>query len=132
MRKQLTRVIGGGLLLVGLLGFAPGLSTVDAQGRQLLFGLFMVGAFHNAFHVLSGAAGLLFGGNERATRGYLGLFGLVYGVLALLGLTVGIGRVNLADHILHAVLALVMLAGALGRAPRILHAGPLGGEEAAS
>lgn len=116
MQKRLVRVIGTALLLTGIAGFVPGLSKVDAGGEQLLFGIFMVGAFHNAFHVLSGVAGLLVGRDERAARWYLRIFGLVYGILAVIGLTVGIGRVNTADHILHGILAVVMLGAGLGAA----------------
>ncbi len=113
MLKRFTMVIGAALLLVGILGFVPGMSTSDADGQQMLFGIFMVGPFHNAFHLVSGAVGLLAATIEKYARWYLRIFGLVYAVLAVLGFAVGIGNVNMADHLLHAVVAVVSLGGGL-------------------
>jgi hypothetical protein len=109
MRRNLTLLVGAALLCLGVLGFVPRLSTVGADNQQMLFGIFMVGLFHNAFHVVSGIAGLLASTAERFARWYLRLFGSVYAVLAVLGLSTGIAGVNMADHILHALLAVLML-----------------------
>jgi hypothetical protein len=114
MLRRFAPVIGIVFLLLGILGFAPGLSTFDADGEQLLFGVFMVGAFHNAFHVATGVAGLLAARAEQYARWYLRIFGLVYAVLATLGFTSGIARVNTADHILHATAAVVLLGAGFG------------------
>ena len=114
MLKRFTLAIGAALLLVGILGFVPGMSTTDAGGHQMLFGIFMVGPFHNAFHLVSGVVGLLVATIEKYARWYLRIFGLVYAVLALLGFTVGIGGVNMADHVLHAVVAALSLAVGFG------------------
>lgn len=74
----------------------------------------MTGRCHNVFHLVSGAAGLLAATTEKFSRWYLRVFGLVYAVLALLGFTVGIARVNMTDNILHAAVAVVLLGVGFG------------------
>lgn len=99
---------GAVLLLAGILGFVPGVTVSGVDGQPMLFGVFMVGPFHNGFHLLSGALGLLASASERYSYVYLWMFGLVYIVLAVLGFTVGIGGVNVADHLLHTAIAAVV------------------------
>lgn len=114
MLKKTTLVAGAVLLFIGILGFVPGVSTTRAGGQQMLFGIFMTGLFHNVFHLVSGAAGLLAAASEKYARWYLRIFGLIYAGLALLRFTVGIPRVNMADNILHAVVAAILLAVGFG------------------
>ncbi|MCI0712249.1 MAG: DUF4383 domain-containing protein [Chloroflexi bacterium] len=109
MLKLFTMVTGISLLLIGLLGFVPALSTTTADDQQMLFGLFMVGLFHNVFHLASGMVGFFASRVENYARWYLRIFGSVYAVLAVLGLTVGINNVNIADHLLHAGIAALLL-----------------------
>ena len=114
MIQKITKVTGVILLLTGILGFVPGLSTNNAAGHQLLFGIFMTGLFHNVFHLISGAVGLLAAVTEKYSRWYLRIFGAVYAALALLGFSIGIARVNMADHVLHALVGMVLLAIGFG------------------
>jgi hypothetical protein len=114
MLKKTALATGAVLLVGGVLGFVPGMSTTDADGQQMLFGIFMVGPFHNAFHLVSGVVGLFAAVTERSARWYLRIFGLVYAVLAVLGFVIGIDNVNVADHLLHAVVAVVLLMVGFG------------------
>jgi hypothetical protein len=114
MIKKTSMLVGMVLLMGGVMGFVPGMSTTDADGEQLLFGVFMTGPFHNAFHVVSGMAGLAAARADRYAGWYLQIFGLTYAVLASIGFAVGIPRVNTADNILHAAIALVMLGVGFG------------------
>jgi Domain of unknown function (DUF4383) len=84
-----------------------------------------VNAWHNVFHIASGAIGLLVAG--FAARQYALLLGLLYLVVAAWGFVIGSGDsilgvipINTADTILHLVLgALGILAYlATPRAPR--------------
>jgi hypothetical protein len=109
MLKRFVLAIGSGFLLGGILGFIPGITSMDAAGQQMLLGIFMVGPVHNAFHLVTGVAGLLAARSDSFARWYLRIFGSVYAVLAVLGFTVGIARVNTAAHVLHAVVAVVLL-----------------------
>src|SRR4030095_689853 len=105
--------IGFGLLfvLVGLLGFVPGVT----QDEHLL-GIFHVNAAHNAVHLLTGAPALAAGFSRAyAAQLFCRVFGVVYGLVALLGFIAGGGPVlgfisnNIADAWLHLVVALASL-----------------------
>jgi hypothetical protein len=117
MLKRFVLVVGSVFLLLGILGFVPGITITDADGQQLLLGFFMVGPFHNAFHLITGVAGLLAARSDRFARWYLRIFGFVYAALAILGFTVGIARVNTAGHVLHAVVAVVLLGASFALKP---------------
>ena len=119
MLKKVAMIFGAVFLLVGLLGFVPGITSTDADGMQLLLGLFMVDPIHNAVHITSGLAGLVAAGvSAKAAKGYLVGFGVVYGLVALLGFfdstLFGLMHVNMADNWLHVVLALGLLGAGLG------------------
>ena len=111
MTKQVAMVIGVVFILIGLLGFIPGV-THDS----MLFGLFKVDALHNVVHLLSGAV-LLYASMAGASQAKTGLqvIGVVYALVAILGFFVGDGKVlgflvnNANDTYLHLVLALVIL-----------------------
>lgn len=105
------------MLAIGVLGFVPA-ATPDG----LLFGIFAVDGMHNAVHIATGAIALLVGfTTERAARRLFQLFGVVYGIIAIAGFMAGdeavfgMMAVNLADHILHAIIAVLSLA--IGFAP---------------
>jgi hypothetical protein len=122
--------VGVVFLLVGILGFIPGITTQydtmsiaghhsDAQ----LLGIFNVSALHNIVHLLFGLAGLLLSRTFNGARGFLIGGGVIYLVLWLYGLVIdqhsGVNfvPVNTADNWLHFVLGIGMLALglALGR-----------------
>jgi hypothetical protein len=108
--KQLTLVLGWAFLVIGILGFIPGLTT-DAG---LLFGIFEVDAVHNIVHLLAGIAGLWMA--SRAPAAYLKFFGLAYLAVTVVGFlqkdtVLGIMKVNTADnwlHLLTSALALIV------------------------
>ena len=118
MLKKVALVFGVVFTLVGLLGFVPGVTTTDADGHQLLLGLFMVDAVHNIVHLLSGVAGLLAAANERYAKLYLVGFGAVYALVTLIGFftspVLGFLHVNTADNWLHLVLTVGLLGAGLG------------------
>jgi hypothetical protein len=106
------------LLLQGVLGFIPGL----APGGEL-FGLFNVDMVHNGFNIVSGLIFLLAGisASESAAKGVALFFGFVFTVLTLWGLlgdgTIlnGLTQLNMADNILHLILAITSLGVGLSR-----------------
>ena len=103
-------VLGVVFIVVGLLGFIPN-PLVSADG------LFAVNGAHNLVHLLSGLA-LLVGAlalNQPKTT--LWVVGIVYGLVALLGLfsgdmLLGFIHINTADRLLHIALTIVLLGAA--------------------
>ena len=115
--KPAAIVFGVVFLLVGILGFIPA-----AAPHEMLLGIFHVNAAHNVVHLLSGAFALGCGlAGAGAARLYFRIFGVIYGLVALLGfvqgdtLLLGLISNNRADAWLHVAIALVSLA--LGFAP---------------
>ena len=117
---------GAAFLLVGLLGFVPGITTGFADlsfaGRHSeahLLGLFQVSVLHNAVHLLFGVVGLAAARSVPGSRGFLIGAGAVYLVLTGYGFLVGHDSpanfvpVNAADNLLHLALGLGMLAAGL-------------------
>lgn len=80
MAKTIATVIGVAFLLVGIVGFvAPGL------------GGFHLSPAHNVIHLVSGALSLYFGlrGTLAAARLFCLVFGVVYGLLGVVGFLLG-------------------------------------------
>lgn len=122
MLKKVSLVFGIVFLLVGILGFVPGLTTTDDMGMPMLLGLFMVGTLHNIVHLASGVLALLGASSERYAQWYLQGFGIVYGLVAIIGIVqgnsvLGLFPVNAADNILHVVLAAALLGAGFGLKP---------------
>jgi hypothetical protein len=98
------------LLAVGVLGFVPGITT----GGYLL-GIFAVDAVHNIVHLVTGLAALAAAMTSAANaRLFFKVFGVVYAIVAVLGflqgdMVLGLFVVNMADHVLHLVIAAVAL-----------------------
>lgn len=98
-------------LVAGVLGFVPA-----AAPDNHLFGLFHVNTVHNAIHIFSGliALGCAKAG-PGAARTYFQVFGIVYGLVAVLGLVVGDGYLlglvanNHHDVWLHFLIAAISL-----------------------
>ncbi|MDQ7809319.1 DUF4383 domain-containing protein [Amycolatopsis sp. A133] len=110
-------------LLVGVLGFIPGVTTDYDQmsfaghdSMAMLLGLFMVSVLHNIVHLLFGVVGLAAARTPRGARLFLLAGGAVYLVLWLYGLLIDHGSdanfvpVNTADNWLHLVLGIGMIA----------------------
>ncbi|MEU7720473.1 DUF4383 domain-containing protein [Streptomyces tibetensis] len=128
--QQAALVTGLVFLVVGVLGFIPGVTTdygslefaSHESGAELL-GLFQVSILHNLVHLAYGLAGLMLAGTAAGAYSYLLVGGAVYLVLWVYGLSVGHDSdanfvpLNSADDWLHFVLGIAMigLALALGR-----------------
>jgi arginine exporter protein ArgO len=125
-----TRVVGAVFVLVGILGFIPGITThwgdmtfAGHMSEAKLLGVFQVSILHNIVHLLFGLVGLAAARNAVNARRYLIVGGVIYLVLWLYGLLVSQDSsanfvpVNTADDWLHLVLGLGMVAlgFALGR-----------------
>lgn len=125
--QQAALLVGAVFLLVGLLGFIPGITTdYDAMefashdsGAEL-FGIFQISVLHNLVHLAFGVAGLAMSRTASAARIFLLAGGAIYLVLWLYGLIIGHDSdanfvpLNTADDWLHFVLGLGMIAlGAL-------------------
>ena len=111
MVKTAAVLFGVVFLLVGILGFVPAV-TKD----QMLLGIFHVNAAHNCVHLLSGVVALIAGMTSAgAARWYFRIFGLVYGLVAVMGFVMGDGMLlglisnNTADTWLHVGIAAVSL-----------------------
>ncbi len=115
--------VGVVFLLVGVLGFIPGVTTQYDQMKiaghesgALLLGIFQVSVLHNLVHLLFGIAGLMTARSFAGARNYLVWSGVIYLVLWLYGLVIGHDTpanfvpVNNADDWLHFVLGIAMLA----------------------
>lgn len=118
MLKKVAMVFGVVFLLIGLLGFVPGITTTDSNGMQQLLGLFMVDTTHNFVHIVTGVLGLVGAMNNRYAKWYLVGFGVIYALVTLVGFfddtLFGLMKVNMADNILHLVLAVALLGTGLG------------------
>jgi hypothetical protein len=125
-----TRVVGAIFVLVGILGFIPGITTdfgdmkfAGHTSDAHLLGLFQVSILHNIVHLLYGVVGLAAARNRVNARRYLIFGGVIYLVLWLYGLLVSQNSdanfvpLNGADDWLHLFLGIGMLALglALGR-----------------
>jgi hypothetical protein len=113
---------GISLLLAGIFGFISDSSFDTGDGVQGdTFLGFEVNAIHNLIHLASGAV-LLAASPKRASARAVALgFGLVYGLVAIIGLidgsdVLGLIPVNSADNVLHiALAALGILTGLISR-----------------
>jgi hypothetical protein len=123
-------VTGVVFLLVGVMGFIPGLTTdydlMDTSGHESmskLLGVFQVSVLHNIVHLLFGVAGIALSRTASNSRAYLVGGGVIYLVLFIYGLLIDKSSsanfvpLNNADDWLHLALAVGMvgLGLALGR-----------------
>jgi hypothetical protein len=117
--QTLALAAGVTFLVVGVLGFVPGVTTHYGDlgfaghdsGAQLL-GVFQVSVLHNLVHVLFGIAGIVLARATDTARTYLVGGGIVYLALWVLGV-VGGGSwipVDTADNWLHFLLGIGMIA----------------------
>ncbi|MFC8302817.1 DUF4383 domain-containing protein [Specibacter sp. NPDC057265] len=118
--------VGVVFLLVGILGFVPGitsnydqLSFASHHSEALLLGVFQVSILHNIVHLLFGVAGIAMAKTRPGAKNYLLWGGVVYLVLWIYGLLIdhdssaNFVPVNGADNWLHLVLGVGMIALAL-------------------
>lgn len=115
-------VVGVVFLVVGILGFIPGITTdydtmkfAGHESEAMLLGIFQVSILHNIVHLLFGVAGLALARSATAARSYLIWGGVIYAILWIYGLvvdedsTANFVPLNNADDWLHLVLAAGMI-----------------------
>jgi hypothetical protein len=115
--------VGAVFLLVGILGFIPGITTnydqlagAGHESEALLLGIFQVSILHNIVHLLFGAAGIALARSVPGARNYLIWGGAIYLVLWLYGMfidhesTANFVPLNTADNWLHFILGIGMIA----------------------
>ena len=116
-------LLGGlALLLAGIFGFISDSSfdTGDAVDGSSFLG-FEVNGIHNLVHLASGLVLLAASPKRASARAVAIAFGLVYGVVTIIGLidgtdVLGLLPVNAADNVLHIALsALGLLTGLISR-----------------
>jgi Domain of unknown function (DUF4383) len=126
--------VGAVFLLVGILGFIPGITTdydsltfAGHESGAHLLGIFEVSILHNLVHLAFGVAGLLLARTWSGARGYLIGGGVIYLLLWLYGLLIDFEKpinfvpVNNADNWLHFGLGvgMVLLGVLLSRRPSL-------------
>ncbi len=120
--QRAAQLVGVTFLLVGVLGFIPGITTnygdMSFGGHMSdahLLGIFQVSILHNVVHLAFGAAGLALAKQAHSARTYLVVGGAIYLVLWIFGLLTGDDSmsnyvpVNTADDWLHFVLGVGMI-----------------------
>ena len=118
-----TVVVSAVFLLVGVLGFIPGITTdfdtmefAGHESEAMLLGVFQVSVLHNIVHLLFGIVGLAAARTAPGARYYLIVGGIVYLVLWIYGLIIdqesnaNFVPLNDADNWLHLVLGVGMVA----------------------
>ncbi len=124
--QKASMVVGAVFLLVGVLGFVPGITGNYGQlgfaghhSEAMLLGLFQVSALHNIVHLLFGVAGLALARSATGARSFLLYGGVIYLVLFVYGLVVpqdsdgNFVPLNSFDNILHLLLGVGMIALAM-------------------
>lgn len=115
MAKKLAVVFGIVFVLVGVLGFVSN-PLVGSMG------LFQTNHLHDIVHLLVGVVLLIVAMSAPEKSGlWLKIFGVVYLLLAVLGfllvpdggMLLGLVTMNMADHWLHVVLGVVLLAAGM-------------------
>ncbi|MFI6866508.1 DUF4383 domain-containing protein [Nocardia sp. NPDC050406] len=115
--------VGAVFLLVGVLGFVPGVTTdYDAlqfaghESHAELLGIFQVSILHNIVHLIFGVAGIVAARTVAASRSFLIGGGVIYLALWIFGLVIdktddiNFVPLNAADDWLHFALGLGMIA----------------------
>lgn len=115
-------LVGATFVLVGLLGFVPGITTnfdelsfaSNDSGAELL-GIFQVSVLHNIVHLLFGVVGIAMAKSIAGAKTFLIGGGAIYVVLFLYGLVIdkessaNFVPLNTADDYLHLVLGVAMI-----------------------
>jgi hypothetical protein len=111
------------LIVVGILGFVPGITTqyselmfLGPDSHAMFLGLFQVSMLLNIVQLAIGATGWTMSRSELGARNFLLGAGALYIVLSIFGLSVGVDSAanflsfNMADNWTHLVLGVVMIA----------------------
>jgi hypothetical protein len=117
--KQIGIIFGIIFVIVGVLGWIP----AAMPGGKLL-GVFDVNTAHNYVHLATGVIAIICGASgEKAARVFFQVFGIIYGLVAVLGFysgdqpLLGIVSNNTADSVLHVVIAVAALYLGFGTKP---------------
>jgi hypothetical protein len=115
--------VGIVLMLVGVLGFVPGITTqyselmfLGPDSHAMFLGLFQVSMLLNIVQLAIGATGWAMSRTEHGARNYLMGAGALYIVLSIFGLSVGVDSaanflsLNMPDNWTHLVLGVLMIA----------------------
>jgi Domain of unknown function (DUF4383) len=115
MQKNILISIGIIFMVIGFLGFVS----------NPLLGVFEVDALHNIFHIFTGSLALLaVSKGGKAMNTYSQVFGVIYSVVTVAGFVsgntvLGLFPVNLADNVLHLVLAVLFLYLGFGQGKHV-------------
>lgn len=120
--QKVAALVAATFLLVGVLGFIPGVTTkydrMELLGHEsgaALLGVFAVSVLHNLVHLVFGLAGLYLARTWDGARMFLLGGGAIYALLVVYGLLVdrhdeaNFVPLNMADNWLHLVLAVAMI-----------------------
>ncbi|HEY9617228.1 MAG TPA: DUF4383 domain-containing protein [Microcoleaceae cyanobacterium] len=122
--QYFTLTIGIVFLLIGIMGFIPGIvqpphaapeevNLAITQGYGYLLGIFPINVLHNIVHLLIGGLGIFASISLGSARLYSGGLALFYGLLAIMGLfiptqsTLGLIPIFGNDVWLHALTAAI-------------------------
>ncbi|WP_369056205.1 DUF4383 domain-containing protein [Kineococcus terrestris] len=132
-------LVGATFLLVGVLGFVPGITTgvgdmtfAGHESGAHLLGVFHVSVLHNLLHLLFGVAGVALARTAALAKAFLLVGGVAYLGLFVYGLVVAetsganFVPVNRADDWLHLGLGLGMVGLALLMPGRLSHGTAVG------
>jgi hypothetical protein len=121
LAQNLALLFGVVFLVVGILGFIPGITTnyddmsfAEKDSDAELLGIFQTSVLHNLAHLLFGV-GILLARTHEGARTYLLGGSIVYPALFIYGLFVGgdddanFIPMNGADDVLHLVLAIAFI-----------------------
>ncbi|PRX44592.1 uncharacterized protein DUF4383 [Prauserella shujinwangii] len=124
--QRVAALVGAVFLVVGVLGFIPGVTTnydqlewAGPDADAMLFGVFAVSILHNLVHLAFGVLGLAAAMSAAMSRIFLLVGGLVYLILTAYGVWVDLSSdanfipVNTPDNWLHLGLGVGMIAAAL-------------------
>nr|WP_051310263.1 DUF4383 domain-containing protein [Thermocrispum agreste] len=129
--RMAAMVVAAVFLLVGILGFIPGITsdfdTMTFAGHEsgaMLLGLFNVSVLHNLVHLAFGVVGLALARTAAGANAFLLVGGIIYLGLVVYGLVISEDSaanfvpLNAADNWLHLVLGVGMIGLAMALRPR--------------